>query len=444
MHIGLAIPSLKRGGAERMVLNLAQGLIDRGHRVDIVMFRPLFHYADEVPAAARLFAAENVAARYPKETAARPGARLEYLPAPASGLGWFDMARRFDWDLYRCRPDLNLLRWARAIASYVERENPDCVLPSLPRAKAAALVAGSMVSGQPRIVPIVHSNYDYRNATARHRLRRLAGHAAHFVGVSQGASERLAAVVGVPRERVTTIYNPVVTPTLHDRMTERPAHPWLLDRSVPVIMAAGRLEKPKDFPTLVRAFARLAARRSCRLVVLGEGRERETLEGLAAELGVAHRVSLPGWADNPFAYMSRAALLVVSSIHEGLGMVLVEALACGCPCVSTDCPAGPSEVLQDGGLGPLVAVGDEAGLAEAMERVLDRPPDKRMLRRRAAAFSVDAAASAYEGLIGTLARASGPRRGRDTDTEGSDGGSPPPDERFGERPGRVASERGPA
>ena len=218
----------------------------------------------------------------------------------------------------------------------------------------------------------------------------------------RGASERLAAVVGVPHEIITTIYNPVVTRTLHDGMVEPPPHPWLLDGGAPVVLAVGRLEKPKDFPTLIKAFARLASRRPCRLIILGEGKERKKLEGLVQGLKLSDRVSLPGWVDNPFAYMSRASLFVVSSIYEGLSMVLVEALACGCPCASTDCPAGPAEILRDGKLGPLVAVGDEVGLAEAMDRVLDRPPDKRMLQRRAADFSVDTAASAYEVLIRTL------------------------------------------
>ncbi len=413
MHITLVIPNLKGGGAERMVLNLAQGLIDRGHRVDIVLIRPLFHYVNEISVNARLFAVDNVPARFPKEDGARLPARLAHLPAPSEALDWLHAARAFDWDLLRCRPDPKLLRRARAIASYMARERPDCVLPSLPRAKAATLLAGRMLAEPPPIIPIVHNNYERRRARDRHRLRHLAGNAAHFVGVSQGTSERLSAVVGVPRESVTTIGNPVITPALSDGMAERPAHPWFLDGGVPVVLAVGRLEKPKDFPTLIWAFARLAARRPCRLVILGEGKERAKLERLVTRLNLDDRVSLPGWVDNPFAYMSRASLFVLSSVYEGLSMVLVEALACGCPCVSTDCPSGPSEILQDGKLGPLVAVGDEAGLAEAMERVLDRPPDKRKLQQRAADFSVNAAASAYEGLI------------RDVVSGGERGANPP-------------------
>ena len=402
MHITLIVPNLSGGGAERMVLNLAQGLIDHGHRVDIVLIRPLFHYVKEVPVNARLFVVDDIPAQFSNGKAAGLAARLEHLSMSSGGFNWLHLARAFDWDLLRCRPDPRLLRRARAIASYIARESPDCVLPSLPRAKVATLLAGRFLANPPPILPIVHSNYERRSTRDQHRLRCLAGHAAQFVGVSRGASERLAAVVGVPHEDITTIYNPVVTRALREGMAERPSHPWLLDGGAPVVLAVGRLEKPKDFPTLIKAFAQLASRRPCRLIILGEGKERKKLEGLVQGLKVNDRVSLPGWVDNPFAYMSRASLFVVSSIYEGLSMVLVEALACGCPCVSTDCPAGPAEVLQDGKLGPLVAVGDEVGLAEAMDRILDRPPDRQMLQRRAEDFSVDTVASAYEGLIQAL------------------------------------------
>ena len=403
MHITLVIPDLKGGGAQRMVLNLAQGLIDRGHGIDIVLMRPLFHYEQDVPVNARLFFVDNVRARFPRGDVTRLSVRLEHLPAPSRGVNWLQVARAFDWDLLRCRPDLKLLNRARAIMSYIARETPDCVLPSLPRAKVATLLAAGFLTEHPPIVPIVHNNYERRRGRDQHRLRRLARSAAHFVGVSRGASERLAAVVGVPDERITTLHNPVVTRALDDGMAAPPSHPWLRDGGAPVVLAVGRLEKPKDFPTLIKAFARLAAGRPCRLIILGEGKERKSLQRLVRGLELDDRVSLPGWVDNPFAYMARASLFVVSSIYEGLSMVLVEALACGCPSVSTDCPSGPAEILQDGKLGPLVAVGDEAGLAKAMERVLDQPPDRRMLQRRAEDFSVSAAATAYERLIQTLA-----------------------------------------
>ncbi|MDE0033640.1 MAG: glycosyltransferase [Deltaproteobacteria bacterium] len=402
MHITLVIPDLKGGGAERMVLNLAQGLIDRGHGIDIVLMRPLLDYVEEVPDDARLFYVDPVRGRSTIRDVASPSARLQHLSQSAGGVNWLDTARAFDWDLLRCRPDLKLLNRARAIASYIARETPDCVLPSLPRAKAATLMAARFLPEHPPIVPIVHNNYERRRPRDRNRLRHLAPHAAHFVGVSRGAAERLAAVVGVPQERITTIYNPVVTPALRKGAADPAPHPWLRDSATPVVLSAGRLEKAKDFPTLIKAFARLATRRPCRLIILGEGKQRENLQGLVHKLELDDRVVLPGWVDNPFAYMARASVFVVSSTYEGLSMVLVEALACGCPSVSTDCPSGPAEVLRDGKLGALVAVGDEDGLAKAVEQVLDDPPEKRVLQRRAEDFSVNVAATAYERLIRTL------------------------------------------
>ncbi len=400
MHISLVIPNLLAGGAERMVLNLAQGLVDRGHRIDIVLIHPWVHWVKEVPVHARLLVVEKARARFSNGNALGLPDGAVQLPAPTDNFTWRQMARAFDWELLRCRPDVKLLRRARVLAAYMARERPDCVLPGLPRAKAATLLAGRFLKKHPPIIPIVHNNYERRRARDRHRLRHLAGQAAHVVGVSKGACDVLVAVLGLAPRNLTTICNPVIGEAQVAAMAELPGHPWLRDDGgVPVVLAAGRLHRVKDHATLIKAFARLASGRPCRLIILGEGRERKKLEALVHRLGLDGRVSLPGWVDNPFAYMSRASLLVVSSIYEGLSMVLVEALACGCPCVSTDCPVGPAEVLQDGRVGPLVSVGDESGLAEAMERVLDRPPDKAMLRRRAQDFSMSTAAAAYEGLI---------------------------------------------
>jgi glycosyltransferase involved in cell wall biosynthesis len=126
---------------------------------------------------------------------------------------------------------------------------------------------------------------------------------------------------------------------------------------------------------------------------------RDELLALAAELGVADDVQLPGASENPFAWMARASVFALSSRFEGLGNVLIEAMACGCPVVSTDCESGPAEILAGGRLGPLVPVGDVPALAAALERVLDATPDRDALRRRAAEFGVDRAVDAYLALL---------------------------------------------
>ena len=157
-----------------------------------------------------------------------------------------------------------------------------------------------------------------------------------------------------------------------------------------MILSAGRLVGQKDFSTLIRAFAEVVKSRPARLVILGEGRERDALAALVRELGIGHAVELPGFVANPFAWMARARVFAVSSIYEGLSMVLVEAMACGTPVVSTDCPHGPREVLEDGRWGLLVPVGDAEALATAILETLrdPLPPDGPASRSRA--FSVEA------------------------------------------------------
>ena len=201
------------------------------------------------------------------------------------------------------------------------------------------------------------------------------------------------------RERIRTVYNPVVSADLDRKARESPPHPWFDDRPCPVILAIGRMKKVKDFSTLLRAFARLLVQRPARLIVLGEGRLRPSLQSLAWELGIAERVDFPGFQENPYAFLAKADLFVLSSRHEALPTVLIEAMACGCPVVSTDCPSGPREILEDGRLGPLVPVGDTEALAKAMARVLDEPPSRDLLRERASFFSVERAVERYERLL---------------------------------------------
>ena len=400
MHIAFVINSLGGGGAERVVLRLARGLIDRGHRVDIIMFQAMVHYPEDIPQDTRLFVMNGGLDKSTEESAKVALTNLLRVHVPSRSLDWARAASALKWDPL-CLPTSRMVRQARAIASYMALEKPDCILPNLPAPKIATLLAHHFVTESPPIIPIVHNVVRYRRRRRR-RARHLFANAAHCVGVSQGVSESLADAIGVPSEKTTRIYNPVVTPDLAKRAAEQPNHPWFLDHGEPVILAAGRLEKQKDYPTLIRAFARLAGLRPCRLVILGHGSRQHELEALAGDLAVADRVSFAGWTDNPFAFMSRAALFVLSSVHEGFAMVLTEALACGCPCISTDCPSGPAEILQNGRLGPLVPVGDDAALAEAMGHILDQPPDERILRQRAADFSAERAVDAYEQLIESL------------------------------------------
>ena len=203
--------------------------------------------------------------------------------------------------------------------------------------------------------------------------------------------------LGVDARKAHVIYNPAVSPDIDELAQLQLDHPWFSDGGPPVILGVGRLVPQKDFSTLIDAFRLIRVSRPCRLVILGEGSLRSELEARIAGLGLEDCVSLPGWVENPFAFMARSALFVLSSVYEGFGLVLVEALACGCPAVATDCPAGPSEILEDPAL--LAPVGDPEALAQVMLRALDRPADKAALRARAARFSVERAMDGYETLI---------------------------------------------
>ena len=405
MHVGLIIQKLAGGGAERSVVNLARGLIARGHRVDIVLFEKTIY--QQVAEGVRLFIVENTQAPIVLASVAKGLAAPVELAATYRASDWIRLATALKWDPL-CLPSSHLVRQARAVASYMESERPDCVLTNLWRGNVATLLAGRLLTQCPPVVPVIRGVVGSGKGRTQRRYRHLFDGAAHFVGVSEGAAENLTTIFGISSERISTIYNPVVTPDLHVKMADDPNHPWLMEDGVPVILAAGRLVEQKDFSTLLKAFARVVERRSCRLVILGEGELQDKLEGLARDFKIDDRVSFPGWVENPFAFMSRASLFVLSSRHEGLPGVLVQALACGCPCVSTDCPAGPAEILENGKFGPLVPVGDEAALAEAMERVFDRPPDRRTLQERADHFSEERSVAAYEELIQAVVRQGGP------------------------------------
>jgi glycosyltransferase involved in cell wall biosynthesis len=219
-----------------------------------------------------------------------------------------------------------------------------------------------------------------------------------IVTVSQGSADDLVNL-GLSSKRIQVIYNPVVTPELFEKAKEPIDHPWFKPGSPPVILGVGRLEKQKDFPTLIRAFAQMHKQRPARLMILGEGKDRPDLEALVQELGLEEDVALPGFVANPFAYMASSAVFVLSSLYEGLPTVLIEAIAVGTRVVSTDCPSGPTEILENGRYGKLVAVGDIKSMAEAIVSTLEEPPDSESLQLKAAEFSLEKAVAKYRQVL---------------------------------------------
>ena len=290
-----------------------------------------------------------------------------------------------------------LSRWAAGVAEYLDRERPSAVLAMLIPSVAAVTMATRLARHRVRIVGTLHAKVGSRRWLDRARRSYLYVDAA--VGVSRGVAAELTEAVGVPGARVHTIYNPVVSDSPVSDSDQPAGHPWLDNPGPRVILAAGRLSKQKDFPTLLAAFARILDHGPARLIVLGKGRARADLLAHAERLGISDHVDFPGFVHNPHAFMARANLFVLSSRIEGLPTVLIEAMACGCPVVSTDCPFGPDEILEGGRWGDLVPMGDAMALSEAMLRTLEDPQPSDALRKRASFFGIEKAVARYEELL---------------------------------------------
>lgn len=378
LRLALFLSGLALGGVQRSTFRLAEALLAQGCRIDLVVPTATGPLRGEVPA----------------------GARLVDIGRWWGRLPWISARKR-----------RRVLAATPALAHYLRTAQPDAMIAASHYANLAALWARRIAGTDTRLIISQRTHLSRAIANSGFpggRRPLLADMVARFypladgiVAVSEGVAADLAAVSGLPRARITTIYNPVLTPDLLAQAQAPLAHPWLSPGAPPLILGVGRLSPQKDFATLIRAFAHLRAHRPAHLLLLGEGRQRPELEALVHRLQLSDAVALPGFCANPFAWMARAQVLALSSIYEGFGNVLVEALACGCPVVSTDCPSGPAEILAAGRFGRLVAVGDAPALATALAQSLDHPPAPESLRRRAALFSADRAAHQYLALLGT-------------------------------------------
>ena len=292
---------------------------------------------------------------------------------------------------------------------YVRRERPAALLSTLLATDLAALTVKLIHGDRIRVVVRLANTFNDVLVAERYkvrmtlRLERLLMPAADaIVAVSDGVADDLRAQAPRAAGKIITIFNPVVSPDIFEQAAAPVEHPWFGDRGAPVILAAGRLAPQKDYPTLLRAFAEVVRSRPARLVILGQGVERESLLELAERLGVSDSFDLPGFDVNPFRYMSRASVFVLSSRYEGFPNVLAQAMACGAPVVSTDCRSGPSEMLEGGRWGRLVPVGDWRAMARAIEETLDDPMPAEELKARASVYSVEASVERYlEVLLGS-------------------------------------------
>jgi glycosyltransferase involved in cell wall biosynthesis/O-antigen ligase len=359
-RVALFIPTLAAGGAERATLMLAGGLRERGWEVDLVVCERTGALSGEVPPGVRT-------------VALHVGGVTQAIPA---------------------------------LRDYARRERPRAVVSALTHANLAAIAAMRTLPAaeRPRVVVAEHSHLS--TATARAGLkegslpvlaRALYRHADAVVAVSAGVAADLAARTGLAPGAIETIANAVDFERIRRAAAEPVEHPWLADPAVPVVVAAGRLTEAKDYPTLLRALARVRRERAVRALILGEGSERTGLERLIAELGLGGSVALCGFQANPHPFIARAQLFVLCSRWEGLPTALIEAAALGTPVVATDCPSGPSEIF-GAARDRLVSPGDTEGLAAAIRDALTHP-DRHRLELPAERYAPAAVLDRYEALL---------------------------------------------
>lgn len=360
IDLAIFLADLGGGGAEKVMLNLAQGFVEQGINVDLVLVKAEGPYLNQIPAGVRVINLQ--------------GQRLlSSLPA---------------------------------LVRYLQQHQPVTLISALEDTNLIALWARSLAQVSTQIVVTVHNTLSREAKHATQVKRRLIPYfvrwfypwAEQVVAVSQGVAMDLVKL-GVLSEKIKVIYNPVITPDFFVQVQAPIQHPWLASDQPPVIMGVGRLEKQKDFVTLIQAFAQVRQHHSVRLMILGEGTERFHLEHLIQELGIGVDTALVGFQENPYAYLSQAAVCVLSSAWEGFGNVLVEAMAAGTPVVSTDCESGPAEILMNGKYGRLVVVGDSQEMAGAIVATLEKPWDSESLKRRALEFSLENALSQYKQML---------------------------------------------
>lgn len=347
--------NLAQGGAETMCIALASELLRRGNAVDFLVCTARGDLAPRVPQGVRII----------------------------------------DLDVNRT------LRSIKGIARYLRDDPPDALFSSLGHQNVAAILARRWARSSVWLGVIQHSVLTAESRSGRSFQRRALPLAYRYTlpmadrvfAVSAGVADDLAAVTGLPRDRIAVVYNPAYP--AGDELNAAPARHRFFESGDPVLLGVGRLVAEKGWDMLLDAMPQVLAARSVKLLIAGVGPDHAALTKQIERLGLIDHVDLVGYQASPWSWMKAADLVVMSSRYEGFGNVLVEALAVGTPVVSTDCPYGPSEILEDGRYGMLVPVDDPAAMAATILATLDAPCDRQMLKDRARAFSVGTAVDTY-------------------------------------------------
>jgi len=360
--IAIFIPSLIFGGVEQMMRSLAVGFSIHGYEVEVIL-------RGEV---------KEITSRLPS------GVKITYLKASNRLVAPFFLA----YHLFFARPHI-------LISGFVYG-NGAIILANILAFKPARVIVTEHGASALRF------GYAFKLKTKILTLLLIKIYflANTIIAVSKEVAESLSIISGLPETRIKVIYNPLDLEEIRSECQAASNHPWFKDKNVPVIVTTCRLHPDKDVPTLLRAFAEIRKDRQAKLIIIGEGKQRPELEALVKELNISGDVDIPGFVENAYAYMAKAAVFAFASNTEGFGLVLVEAMTCGCQIVSTDTPSGPREVLDNGKYGKLVPVKDPSALAKAIKEVLDGDIiPKQLLYERANDFSMEKAITQYIDLF---------------------------------------------
>jgi glycosyltransferase involved in cell wall biosynthesis len=364
-RLSFYIPSLAVGGAEQVTVSIVNGLVARGHDVDLVVSHPEGELRSAV--------ADDVSVT-----------GLGSTRVPVAGIG----------------------AHVPALARYLSRTEPAAVFAQKLDAGTVCLAANRLAGGDTKVIPTIHSAFGMASErTAKSRAldafaARILASADHVVAVSEGVADSVAEATSVERADVSVLHNPVDVESVRERSREPVDDTWVEYDDVDLVLFVGRLERQKDLETWLRTFERVhRSNPDARAIIAGKGSRRERLRSLAIELGLDDVVSIPGYVDNPYRYMRNADVFLLSSRFEGLPTVLIEALACGCQVVATDCPCGPREILRSGEYGRLAPVGDAEGLAREVEESLSDPIPPERLEGRADEFAPEVVLNEYERFI---------------------------------------------
>jgi len=359
--ISLVITTLLTGGAERSVVNFANGLSQSGYAVEIVLGEKEGELLSDVDE------------------------EVEVVEVSSPGIG-----------------KIGALSLIPGIMNYLMTNEPDVVISFMRHVNIATILSHRLSYSDSFLIVSERNSLDYSKGLKEELVtvtqKILYRSPELVVPNSDSIKKELVNELGLPDESIRTIYNPTIGPEFYNKTKEPVDHPWFNDSDINVILGVGSLIHQKGFDVLIESLKYIDDD-SIRLAIIGEGPLRNELEDKAANMDMEKRVSLLGHRSNPYSFMSNADVFVLSSRWEGLPNVVIEALTCGCPVIATNCPGGTNEILSDGEYGLLVPTEDPKAIGEAVEFVMESESEPGELIRRGEQFSMDNSVENIEEII---------------------------------------------